>query len=110
MPLSDFPPELLLEIATHLDAAGTNALACTNRDVHNLLNEGLYRWDVTQPPSKSLIWGAENGVEGTIQWAVDAAQKFNLISESFHIALQIAAKRGHVPIVELHSTLESLWH
>ena len=50
-----------------------NALACTNRGVHNLLNEGLYCWD------RSLIWGAENGVEGTIQWAVDAAQKFNLI-------------------------------
>ena len=31
--------------------------------------------------------------------AADAAQKFNLISKRFHIALQIAAKRGHVPIV-----------
>ncbi|KAN0068628.1 Ankyrin repeat-containing domain protein [Elaphomyces granulatus] len=101
MPLSDFPPELLLKIATHLDAAGRNALVCTNRGVHNLLNEGLYYWDVTQPLSRSLIWGAKNGVEGTIQWAVGAAQKFNLISESFHIALQIAARRGHVPIIEL---------
>ena len=92
MPLSDFPPELLLKIATHLDAAGTNALACTNRGLHNLLNEGLYCWDVTQPLSRSLIWGAENGVEGTIRWAVDAAQKFNLILKSFHIVLQIIAK------------------
>ncbi|KAN0074395.1 Ankyrin repeat-containing domain protein [Elaphomyces granulatus] len=101
MPLSDFPPELLLEIATRLDAAGTNALACTNRGLHNLLNEGLYYWDVTQPESRSLIWGATNGVEGTIQWAVDAAQKLNLFSESFYTALLIAAKKGHVPIVEL---------
>ncbi|KAN0074399.1 Ankyrin repeat-containing domain protein [Elaphomyces granulatus] len=101
MPLSDFPPELLLKIATHLDAAETNVLACTNRGLHNLLNDGLYCWDVTQTLSGSLIWGAENGVEGTIQWAVDAAQKFKLISESFHIALQIAAMQGHVPIVEL---------
>ncbi|KAN0074329.1 Ankyrin repeat-containing domain protein [Elaphomyces granulatus] len=103
MPLSDFPPELLLKIATRLDAVETNALACTNRGLHNLLNEGLYCWDVTQRLSnnKSLIWAAKNGVEGTIQWAVDAAQKFNLISESFHIALQIAARRGHVHIVEL---------
>jgi ankyrin repeat protein len=101
MPLSDFPPELLLKIAIRLDAVETNALACTNRGLHNLLNEGLYCRDVTQHPSKSLIWAAENGVEGTIQWAIDAAQKFNLISESFHIALQVAARRGHVPIVEL---------
>jgi ankyrin repeat protein len=101
MPLSDFPPELLLKIVTHLGGAGRNALACTNRGVHNLLNEGLYYWDVTQPLSRSLIWGTENGMEGTIQWAVDAAQKFNLIPKSFHIALQIAAKQGHVPIVDL---------
>ncbi|KAN0066675.1 Ankyrin repeat-containing domain protein [Elaphomyces granulatus] len=101
MSLSDFPPELLLTIITHLDAAGRNALACTNRGVHNLLNEVLYYWDVTQPLSRSLIWGAKNGVESTIQWAVDAAQKFNPIPKSFHIALQIAAKQGHVPIVEL---------
>jgi ankyrin repeat protein len=101
MSLSDFPPELLLKIANNLDAMETNALACTNRGVHNLLNEGLYCWDLTQPWSRSLIWGAVNGVEGTIQWAVDAAQKFNLISESFHIALQVATQRGHVPIVEL---------
>jgi ankyrin repeat protein len=41
-------------------------------------------------------------VEGTIQRAVDAAaQKFNPIPESFHIALQIAAQQGHVPIVKL---------
>ena len=99
MPLSDFPPELLLKIAAYLDAAETNALACTNKSVHNLLNEGLYYWDITQPLSKSLVWAAKNGVEGTIQWAIDAAQKFNLISESFHIALQIAARQEQVPIV-----------
>ena len=31
MPLSDLPTELLIEIATYLDAAGMNALTCTNR-------------------------------------------------------------------------------
>ncbi|KAN0074390.1 Ankyrin repeat-containing domain protein [Elaphomyces granulatus] len=102
MSLSDLPTELLLEITTHLDVAGMNALACTNGDVHNLLNNSLYCRDLTQPQSSSLTWGAENGVEGTIQKAVDAAaQKFNPIPESFHIALQIAAKRGRVPIVKL---------
>ncbi|KAN0071096.1 Ankyrin repeat-containing domain protein [Elaphomyces granulatus] len=103
MSLSDLPTELLIEIATHLDAAGVNALTCTNRDVYNLLNNSLYCRDLTQSDSqsRSLTWGAENGVQGTIQRAVDAAKRFNPIPESFHIALQVAAKRGHVPIVEL---------
>ncbi|KAN0074169.1 Ankyrin repeat-containing domain protein [Elaphomyces granulatus] len=100
MPLSDIPSELLLKIANHLDAAATNTFACTNRGLHNLLNAGLYCWDVTQPLSRSLIWGAKKGVEGTIQWAVDAAPKVNPCI-CFHIALQTAAQQGHVPIVEL---------
>jgi ankyrin repeat protein len=104
MSLSGLPIELLIEIATHLDAVGIlNALACTNRDVYDLLNERLYRQDVTQPRSRSLRWGAENGVKGTIRWAVDAAQKLELnpTPESFQSALQVAAKRGDVSIVEL---------
>jgi ankyrin repeat protein len=95
------PPELLLKIANYLDDAEMNALACTNKYVHNLLNELLYRRDVIKSPSRSLTLGARNGVKGTIQWAVDASQNFNLTPESFHIALQVAAKKGHVPIVEL---------
>src|SRR5882762_4346563 len=101
MSLSDLPRELLIEIATHLDSVGMNALARTNRDVYDLLNERLYCRDVTQPQSRSLRWGAKEGVKGTIRRAVDAAQKleFNPIPESFHFALQVAASRGNVPIV-----------
>jgi ankyrin repeat protein len=40
-------------------------------------------------------------VEGTIQWAVHAGQKFNPIPISFGIALRMAVSQGHVPIVEL---------
>src|SRR6267378_8195098 len=101
MSLSKLPPELLLEIANHLDDAGMNALACTNRDVHDLLNTPLYRRDVTKSPSRSLTWGTGNEVKGTIQRAIEAAQNLNPIPEGFHIALQVAAERGHVPIVEL---------
>jgi ankyrin repeat protein len=101
MSLSELPLELLLEIANHLDDARMNALTRTNGGVHNLLNKLLYRRDVTRSPSRSLSWGAEKGVEGTIQRAVDAARNLNPIPEAFHIALQVAAERGHVPIVEL---------
>ncbi|KAN0077481.1 Ankyrin repeat-containing domain protein [Elaphomyces granulatus] len=82
-----------------------NTLARTNRDVYDLLNKRLYCWDVTQPQSRSLRWGIEKGVQGTIRRAVDVAQKleFNPIPESFHFALQgliLAAGEGHSAVVE----------
>src|ERR1700722_4421406 len=103
MPLSDLPIELLIDIATHLDAAAMNALACTNKNAYNLFNDRLYYRDLTQSESSSLTWAAENGVEGTIQRAIDvvAIQNLNPLPISFLIAIQVAARRGHVPIVEL---------
>jgi hypothetical protein len=62
------PPELLIKITTHLDhdAATMNALVCTNRGVHNLLNNRDYYRDVTQHWSKSwsLTLAAQNAVKG----------------------------------------------
>jgi ankyrin repeat protein len=105
MPLSDLPTELLIDIATHLqvDVAAMNALACTNKNAYNLFNDRLYYRDLTQSQSSSLTWAAENGVEGTIQRAIDvvAIQNLNPLPISFLIAIQVAARRGHVPIVEL---------
>jgi F-box associated protein len=90
MPLPDLPTELLIDIATHLDAAAMNALACTNKDAYNLLNDSLYYRDLTQSQSSSLTWAAENGVEGTIQRAIDvvAIQNLNPLPISFLIAIQ----------------------
>ena len=101
MSLSDLPREIILEIADHLDNAGTNALACTNGQVYDFLNKHLYRQDVVKPESKSLIWAAIEGVEGTLQCAIHAGQYLNPIPQSFQIALQVAARRGHVRPVEL---------
>ncbi|KAN0066674.1 Ankyrin repeat-containing domain protein [Elaphomyces granulatus] len=103
MPLPDLPTELLIDIATHLDAATMNALACTNRNAYNLLNDSLYYRDLTQSESSSLTWAAENGVEGTIQRAIEvvAIQNINPLPKSFVHAIYIAAACGHVPIVEL---------
>jgi ankyrin repeat protein len=101
MPLSDFPSDIILNIADQLDDAGTSALARTNSQVYNLLNEYLYRRDVIKHQSRSLTWAAEHGVEATVQWAIDAGQYFNPIPESFHIALQDAADRGCTRLVEL---------
>src|SRR5467141_979263 len=102
MPLSDLPTELLIDIATHLDAAAMNALACTNKNAYNLLNDSLYCRDLTQSESRSLTWAAENGVEGTIQRAIEvvAIQNLHPLPKSFLRAIYVATRRGHVPIVE----------
>jgi ankyrin repeat protein len=77
------------ELLIHFDAAG---VACTNRDVWGLLNE--YCWDVTQHESR---WSLTNGVEGTIG-----------LPKIVHIALQVAAKRGHVRIVKVLLKLDGI--
>jgi ankyrin repeat protein len=107
MALSGLPRELILDIADQLDDAGKNALACTNGQMYDLLNEYLYRWDVNRSHSRSLTWAIENGEEtiaaNTLQRAIDAAGQYhdsNTIPESIHFALQGAAKEGHVHLVE----------
>lgn len=101
MSLSSLPREVLLEIIDYLDDAPTNALAYTNSQIYYFINQFLYRQDVVKPQSKSLTWAAENGMEGTIQQAINAGQHFTPIPENFNIALQDAADRGHVRLVEL---------
>ncbi|KAN0068675.1 Ankyrin repeat-containing domain protein [Elaphomyces granulatus] len=107
MPLFDLPVEIILNIADYLDDVAMNALVRTNKDAHSLLNETLYRqamirwdtitrwtsWDTTNKShNMSLLrWAAENGV-----------------IVSFHIALQVATVKGHVPIVELLLKVEGI--
>ena len=83
MTLSDLPNEILLEIADRLNDAAMNALALTNTELYNFLNEHLYRRDVTKAQSRPLTWAAKNGVEGTVQRATDACSNFNQIPDSF---------------------------
>ena len=42
MSLSSLPREIVLEIADYLTDVGVNALACTNIQVYNFLNEWFY--------------------------------------------------------------------
>jgi ankyrin repeat protein len=102
MPLSDLPREIVLDIVDQLNDAGMNALAHTNSQMYQLLNKYLYRrdiTDVTRASSRSLTWAIENGVEPTIQRAVDAARHLDPIPWRFYVALEIAAFRGDVNII-----------
>ena len=99
MPLSDLPREILLDIADQLDDAWLNSLANTNSQMYQFLNKYLYHRDVTSVKSRSLTWAIRNGVEATVQRVVDTSGHLYPIPESFHIALQDAAYRGHVNFV-----------
>ncbi|KAN0072962.1 Ankyrin repeat-containing domain protein [Elaphomyces granulatus] len=109
MPLSDLPREILLLIVDHLDDAGSNALARTHSQIHELVNERLYFRDVTESPtSRSLTWATQNGLEATFQRAVDACRYSNPIPKSFHAVLQVAAEKGHVHLVKLLLKLDGI--
>ncbi|KAN0068600.1 hypothetical protein V8E54_013324 [Elaphomyces granulatus] len=105
MPLFDLPMEILLNITDYLDDSGMNALARTNKDVHSLLNEVLYRRDVTRSRSRSLIWAVKKRVVGTIQRAVHASRHLNPVPESFSIVLEVPPDK-YVPITQLHLTVK----
>ena len=68
MPLLDFPDELLLRIAGHLQLErNLNAFARVNCELYNLLNESLYLQNVRQYRSSALCWAAIHRQEGTAE-------------------------------------------
>jgi hypothetical protein len=72
MALSKAPKEIILNIADELDDPWVSgALARITSELYYLLNRHLYHQDVAKPLSKLLTWAAENGVEDTVQKAVD---------------------------------------
>ena len=103
MSLSDVPREILLEIVDHLDCAGINVLARTNKQIYDFLNDRLYRRDAIKSPHWSLRWGVSNGVEATVERALAAGQYLNPILDNFNQALQLAVCEGHVRFVEPNS-------
>jgi hypothetical protein len=86
-----------------------NALCRTNSQLYPLLNVYLYRRDLTQSEGKrSLLWAAKrtDGLliresTSTAQWALDAGRHLDQIPECYHLALEVAARYGHVRLVEL---------
>ncbi|KAN0070248.1 Ankyrin repeat-containing domain protein [Elaphomyces granulatus] len=98
MSMSNLPKEILLIIAGYLDVAEVNALCQVNSEIYNLLSVPLYRRNL----NKSLDWGIRNGLEGTVQWAVDAVNRhWDQIPDAYNIALQDAAEQGKLDLVKL---------
>jgi hypothetical protein len=67
----DFPDELLLSIAKHLHLeTHISALSRTNRRLHSVLNEYLYRHNGQWGGSSALFWAAEHGYDATAGMAL----------------------------------------
>ena len=107
MSLSNLPREILLNIAEPLGDAGINALSRTNSQLYGLLNKFLYSRDM-RSQSRSLLWAAKNGVKATVQLALAAGGNLDFIPESYHIALQSAAIRGYIHLVQLLLEVEGI--
>ena len=99
--LSNLPKEIILEIADYLDDAGLNALGRTNIEIYDLVDKYLYRRDLTNPRSRSLLWAISNEVKGTAQRALAAGRYLDPIPEAYHIALLVAVEEGYEDLVEL---------
>ena len=105
---SDLPNELILDIADRLDYAELNRLTRTNKRNYDVLNDYLYRRDLTDlsRPGSSLLWALSNHgygdkPEATVQRAIAASQHLDPTPESFHIALGHAAGKGEAWLVKL---------
>jgi hypothetical protein len=107
MSLSNLPREILLNIAEPLGDAGINALSCTNSQLYGLLNKFFYSRDM-RSQSRSLLWAAKNGVKATVQLALAAGGNLDFIPESYHLALQAAAIRGYIHLVQLLLEVEGI--
>lgn len=73
MALLKLPNELLLTVADNISTNGDlNALIQVNCRLYVLLNGSLYRKDARQGRSRALLWGARNGLEGTVRFSLAA--------------------------------------
>src|SRR5438034_10145144 len=96
MPLLYLPNELLLCIAQNLELKrDTNALARTNRRLHNVLNDYLYCHGVAQFGSSALFWALKHGRETTAQKLIGAGANVQVRDFDGYTPLLLAAKYGY---------------
>ncbi|KAK2756744.1 hypothetical protein FQN54_005190 [Arachnomyces sp. PD_36] len=99
--LTTLPDELLLDIAEQLTLEeDINALSTTNRRLHCLLINYLYRFNVRQSESSALVWAARRGVVTTARRSIEQGADVEVKSDGL-TPLSLAAAAGHDGVVEL---------
>ncbi|KAK2741412.1 hypothetical protein FQN55_008328 [Onygenales sp. PD_40] len=73
MQLEDLATEIILVISDHLSSqSDINALACTSRWLHDILNPVLYRYNVQNHESSALSWALAEGENKTAEYCLNA--------------------------------------
>ncbi|KAK2808088.1 hypothetical protein FQN50_005006 [Emmonsiellopsis sp. PD_5] len=73
MQLDLLATELILLISDHLSSQpDINALACTSRRFHDILNPVLYQYNVQNHESSALSWALAEGENKTAEYCLDA--------------------------------------
>ena len=97
----DLPGEVVLLVVTHLEYAyEINALCCTARRLHGLLNRVLYKHSLAQRDEEYMLeWAAINGPASTVRLILEAGVPDAL--GGLEQAFALAAIHGHSEIIEL---------
>jgi len=102
MSLLYFPTELLLLIATFLEAErDINSLSQTNNQLHAVLNPYLYRYNSQSSRSSALLWAAEHGNEATARISIQEGAEIGVKDNIGWTPLFWAAATGHEAVVRL---------
>ncbi|KAL4750667.1 ankyrin repeat-containing domain protein [Aspergillus terricola var. indicus] len=102
MILLDLPPELLLSLATFLDAhRDINALSQSNRQLHALLNPYLYQYNSKKPVSSALLSAAKLGKEATARIPIQEGGEIGLKDDHDWTPLFWAVLNGHETVLKL---------
>ncbi|KAJ5817795.1 hypothetical protein N7447_007803 [Penicillium robsamsonii] len=103
MSFLDLPNEVILLVISYLEyGSDINALCCTTRWLHGLLNPILYKHSVTRlNGGYTLEWAAINGSASTTRLILEAGAPPDACEFEHWRPFALAALHGHIEIIEL---------
>jgi ankyrin repeat protein len=105
--LADLPPELVLAIAGYLTLGGVNALARTNRYLHDVLDGYLYSLDAHRNHSMALFRAGDEGCASTVRKCLNNMPDIRDRKKRARAPFLLAIKNGHEEAVK--PFLEHSW-
>ncbi|OQD62352.1 hypothetical protein PENPOL_c012G02351 [Penicillium polonicum] len=98
MSMLKLPPELLIQIGTHLECSDLNHLLECHSYLSKILNKPLYQRNVQEHDASALLWAASKGSESTLQYLIEAGANVQYESQYFACSIQSEGSRIRWPI------------